>query len=780
MRILVAIGCVLLFQFIWWFADINHVGHPVLFWLLTFSLGFKFLRTLHEWYHYVSVREPVAPVWKPTYAPTVDVLTTACPGEPYDMIVRTLQAMKAIRYPHTSYLCDEGNDPYLRRVCEQLGVVHVTRIEKTHAKAGNINNALRGATGELCVVLDPDHVPTPDFLDEVVPYFQDAQVGFVQVVQAYGNQHESLVARGAAEQTYHFYGPLLMGMNAYNTAQAIGANCTFRRAALDSIGGHASGLTEDMHTAMRLHAKKWKGVYVPKVLSRGLVPASLAAFYSQQLKWSRGAFDLLFKVYPRLFADFSWRQRIHYLLLPLYFFSGVVTLIDLTVPMVSMITTSFPWRVGLVEFAIHIFPFTVVSLLIRACAQRWLREPHEAGLHLAGGILRVGSWWVYSLGWLYAILNIKVPYIPTPKEGRPSTEWLISLPNLIAALLLIAAAKYGRGLSLTQATQFMSVLVLFNAAILLTAVAMAQHGIQEYLIGLAAKPQPLRKLLLALDQLRANVSRDFIGWLRPAASGVAVGLLVLYGTASFLLYSYTSHYMTMEEQWWPTRRDTGLHLGQMVAAPAATSALAHVDIMALDMPTNSTPQQLQVLRQSLEQHPNVSLLTFSIGTVPLDTASLLQLDQLQLAKLDKPVMVRPLLTATSPAQYRRDWQKMVRHFAQADRPNILWVWTPPKADSLKTYFPGINYVNWVAVDGRQTPTEPAEWYSPIRAQLAPNIELHSKPVLLLMSATEKARLAPNQLAKVYPEVQAVVFDVPGNGVAKQPNYTSISKTAGTE
>ena len=60
----------------------------------------------------------------------------------------------------------------------------------------------------------------------------------------------------------------MMGMNAYNTAQAIGANCTFRRAALDSIGGHAAGLTEDMHTAMRLHAQGWKS----RVRARGREP----------------------------------------------------------------------------------------------------------------------------------------------------------------------------------------------------------------------------------------------------------------------------------------------------------------------------------------------------------------------------------------------------------------------------------------------------------------------------------------------------------------------------
>ena len=132
--------------------------------------------------------------------------------------------------------------------------------------------------------------------------------GVVEAWVQFEKEISVLIARGAAEQTYHFYGPLMMGMNAYGTAMAIGANCTFRRAALDGIGGHAAGLTEDMHTAMRLHAAGWKSVYAPVVVSRGLVPSTLAAYYGQQLKWARGAFELLFCVYPRLWPRFTWAQ----------------------------------------------------------------------------------------------------------------------------------------------------------------------------------------------------------------------------------------------------------------------------------------------------------------------------------------------------------------------------------------------------------------------------------------------------------------------------------------
>ncbi|PIQ20597.1 MAG: cellulose synthase, partial [Cytophagales bacterium CG18_big_fil_WC_8_21_14_2_50_42_9] len=210
-RFLIVLGLLALIQFLWWFFKPGHIGYPPLYWLLTFSLIFKILRMLHEWYHYFSIHVPKRPTTDYNY--TVDILTTACPGEPQQMIIDTLEAIQAITYPHTAYLCDEGDDPVLKEACRRLGVVHVTRTEKVNAKAGNINNALRQATGEICVILDPDHIPVPQFLDRVLPYFEDEKIGYVQVVQAYYNKHESIVAYGAAEQTYHFYGPMMMSMD---------------------------------------------------------------------------------------------------------------------------------------------------------------------------------------------------------------------------------------------------------------------------------------------------------------------------------------------------------------------------------------------------------------------------------------------------------------------------------------------------------------------------------------------------------------------------------------
>jgi len=784
MRILVGLGVFFLIRFSWWFIASSPVGFVPLFWLLTVSLCFALLHIGYEWYHYVNIKEPVIERVNSTL--TVDVLTTACPGEPLAMIEQTLRAMKAIRYPHTDYLCDEGNDPYLQALCKELNVVYVTRKIKTNAKAGNINNALEGATGEICVVLDPDHVPAPDFLDHVLPYFSDLTVGFVQVVQSYGNQDEGLVALGAAQQTYYFYGPLMMGMNTYGTVQAIGANCTFRRAALDSIGGHAAGLTEDMHTAMRLHASGWKSVYAPRVLSKGLVPSSLAAYYSQQLKWSRGAFDLLLRVYPRLFPRFSWSQRLHYLLLPLYFLSGIITLIDLAIPIASLVLYQFPWHIPILEFLLYALPLAGIVFLIRHYAQQWLREPHEAGLHLTGGFLRVGTWWVYSIGFIYALLRIKVPYIPTPKEGKAENEWKLSFPNILVAFMSLVAAGYGISISKTNATKMMAGFAITNAIILLIVVFMGQHALIRNLSKKAS-----RLFGTNLHQRFSRFSTSFTSTLEVALRQYSLPIAaILLVSATFsdvmVLAKHAQSKEQLAEKWIRTGGND-VHFGVVLSNQdnqrpfsdqdvyqSIPQASSPSQIVALDVSTINSSGLPVSLIQSLHQRHIVPLLTWSIDAGHTPPWALITQ---QLQQVEGKVMLKPLLTTHSSSAYRREWQLLVSRIQNAGGTNAVWVWSPPQHDSLIHYFPGAHYIDWIAADYRyQTVPEvcnATSAYQKMRLQLSSQIELHSKPVLLVATPvfTQQTAAQSDAMLSDYREIKAVLYRYPSPN-----NRITVSQT----
>lgn len=465
LRLMIFIGAGSMAWFLYCLLDPGQIGYAPFYWILMAGIFFNCLKILHEWYHYLHITVPPTPPAIRNF--TVDIFTTFCPGEPYEMIVETLTAVQAIRYPHTTYLCDEANDPYLKEVCRQLGVRHITRNNRKDAKAGNINNALQYASGELCVVLDPDHVPAPDLLDPIVPHFNDDRIGFVQIVQAYSNLGDSMIAKGAGQQTFQFYGPMMMTMNRYGTVLAIGANCTFRRKALDAIGGHAAGLAEDMHTAMQLHAKGWRSVYVPAVLTRGLVPVTLSAYYKQQLKWARGTFELLVTTFPRLFRHFTWRQRLHYATIPFHYFSGVIFFINFLIPILSLSMGLIPLKVDLQSFILLGLPFVSATLLIRHFVQRWVMEEGERGFHVVGGLLLIGTWWIYILGLCYTLVRRKVPYIPTPKDGNEADNWQLNLPNIAVAAASLAAIGYGLYLDWTPYAWIMGGIAAMNCGIML-------------------------------------------------------------------------------------------------------------------------------------------------------------------------------------------------------------------------------------------------------------------------------------------------------------------------
>ncbi|WP_226915638.1 glycosyltransferase family 2 protein [Hymenobacter siberiensis] len=780
MRWLVGIGIISLIYFGWWFFANLRIGFPLLFWPLALSIGFKLLLVLHEWAHYVQVRVPVPPAYTPPVR-RVDVMTTAFPGEPLDMIIHTLEAMQAIRYPHTSYLCDEGDDPVLRAACLRLGIIHVTRLVKTDAKAGNINHALQQATGEVCVVLDPDHAPTTDFLDQVMPYFEDERIGFVQVVQAYSNQAESLVARAAAEQTYHFYGPLMMGMNGYGTVQAIGANCTFRRAALDSIGGHAVGLTEDMHTAMCLHAAGWRSVYVPEIVSRGLVPASLAAFYSQQLKWSRGAFDLLFRVYPKLFTRFTWSQRIHYLVLPLYFFSGVIALLDLSIPLVSLGISQFPWLVSLNALIRHAFPLLGMALLIRFYAQRWMREPGEGGLHLAGGFLLVGTWWVYTLGFLYAVLGIQVPYLPTPKVGRKYNEWALALPNILFALLLLAACVHSQlvdatGYATSQYIITMMVVSVASAGVLLAATVMGLHRTVFHFMRELAK-LPFRGMAMGLHRLQNKLGRLLAG----SVSMYSL-LIALIGVSSVFFFTYRQQQWLLQvpPEWLLNGGGNETHIGREATPTVDSDTEASTKwkiglpfnsfqtstINALTLPAIDPATRLPLQVYKLASKHQIMMITWTVSAQELQNANYWPQLVRQLMVVPGPLLLRPLLQSPSPDRYRRDWALMASTFRAAKVPNVLWVWTPEAADPLLKKFPGVANVNWMATPLVADTLSIS--FAELRRHLVSNL-VNQVPVLLLAPpATGKLSTIANRIAWQYPEIKIVVFAAPKPSISTSP------------
>jgi cellulose synthase (UDP-forming) len=168
---------------------------------------------------------------------TVDVLITTY-NEPLDLVMTTARAALAIRYPHRTWILDDGARPDLRAAAEAVGIGVITRTADwegmpRHAKAGNLNNALMTLEGEFLVILDADQVPEPSLLDRTLGYFTDERMALVQTPQFFVNVPPS---DPLGSQAPLFYGPIQQGKDGWNAAFFCGSNAVLRREALMQLG----------------------------------------------------------------------------------------------------------------------------------------------------------------------------------------------------------------------------------------------------------------------------------------------------------------------------------------------------------------------------------------------------------------------------------------------------------------------------------------------------------------------------------------------------------------
>ncbi len=210
------------------------------------ALWFAIPLLMAETYAFVDMCLFVFMMWKPRQheaspAPddaTVDVFITTY-KEDIDLVAETAQAAVAIRYPHNTYVLDDGNRPAMRQACEEIGCGYITRGPEwenrpRHAKAGNVNNALMQTDGEFILILDADQIPEPEILDNTLGYFRDDErLAFVQTPQFFYNVPES---DPFGSQAPLFYGPIQQGKDGWNATFFCGSNAILRREALFQLG----------------------------------------------------------------------------------------------------------------------------------------------------------------------------------------------------------------------------------------------------------------------------------------------------------------------------------------------------------------------------------------------------------------------------------------------------------------------------------------------------------------------------------------------------------------
>jgi cellulose synthase (UDP-forming) len=361
--------------------------------------------------------------------PRVDVLVPTY-NEPVDMVTLTLTACTQLHYPKHKlnvFVLDDGGttqkqedpDPAraaaarrraqeLKAAAASLGVHYLTRERNVHAKAGNINAAL-GATidtgqprrtsaghnpglgeprpgGELVLILDCDHVPTKDFLQNTVGFFiADEKLACVQTPHFFINPTPVEKNLGTYTESpgenEMFYGGIQLGLDFWNASFFCGSAALLRRRHLMAIGGLVEDtVTEDAGTALKLHAKGFNSVYLNKAMIMGLSPESFDSFIIQRSRWAEGMIQILLLRSPLWTRGLSMAQRVCYLNACMFWLFGFARMIFFLSPLMFLVFNLRVYNASLTQVLVYAVPHLVASYFVSNQLYGKLRHPFYSEL----------------------------------------------------------------------------------------------------------------------------------------------------------------------------------------------------------------------------------------------------------------------------------------------------------------------------------------------------------------------------------------------------------------
>jgi cellulose synthase (UDP-forming) len=386
----------------------------------------------------------------PALWPDVDVYIPTY-NEPLSVVGPTVLAAKNLDWPADRlhiYLLDDGRRETMREFAEQAGVGYLDRPDNSHAKAGNLNHALLKTGADFVAIFDCDHLPVRSFLQLTMgAMVEDPRCAMVQTPHHFFSadpfERNLRTFRRVPNEGSLFYGLVQDGNDFWNATFFCGSCAVLRRGALMEIGGVAvETVTEDAHTALKLHRLGYRTAYINVTQAAGLATESLSQHVSQRIRWARGMAQIFRLDNPLLGRGLSLMQRLCYSNSMLHFFYGIPRLIFLTAPLAYLFFEMHIIRSPALIFALYLLPHLMLPHITTARMQGAYRHSFWAEVYET-----VLAWYI-TLPTLVAFVDpARGKFNVTVKGGRnerTQIDWHISRPYL--ALVGLNAAGFLVGL----------------------------------------------------------------------------------------------------------------------------------------------------------------------------------------------------------------------------------------------------------------------------------------------------------------------------------------------
>ena len=445
--------------FMSWFSKNGWSNHPLLYGVISLMIIVTTINKLGRWFLLPLMKRPLP--MEPHAGMKCAVITTFVgSAESVEMLTETVRAMIAMDYPHDTWILDEDDVDQVKELCVSLGAKHFSRknmpefqqesgLFKSHCKHGNVNawlHAVGFTVYDYLASFDPDHIPEKSFLDRTLGYFIDPDVGYVQAPQQYYNQSSSIVARGAAEETYDYFSCIQMAAYGMGYPIILGAHNSHRMKALQQVGGFAPHDADDLMLTALYRNAGWKGVYVPELLAYGLTPVDWTSYLRQQRRWARSVIDLKLWHYPRISRNLSLRSQSMSFLHGLnYFHKSFIIALALALLLCMLACGTPPEAFP----AIVVTKFAFVLLLLQVLElwrqKFYLDKTTERGIHWRAGLMHMAKWPVMLLALYDALTRRRFSYETTSKVRSSRGRSGIIRQSFLIIFLTMAASLAGAG-----------------------------------------------------------------------------------------------------------------------------------------------------------------------------------------------------------------------------------------------------------------------------------------------------------------------------------------------
>lgn len=402
----------------------------------------------------------------PSLLPTVDIFIPTY-SEPEDIVKLTVTAAAQIDYPKEKiniYMLDDGGTIQKRKnpetsqtawdrhyrlksLAQTLGVRYLTRENNKHAKAGNINHALKISSGDIILILDCDHVPTKDFLKNTVGWFlKDKNLFLVQTPHFFINpttveKNIGSFSNSPGENDM-FYRQVHLGMDFWNSSYFCGSAAVLRRKYLMELGGISGNtITEDAETSLHLHNKGYNSVFIKRAMICGLSPETFDAYILQRSRWAQGMTQIFMLTNPLLAKGLTIPQKLCYFNSCFFWFFGIARFIFYLGPALFLILGLKVYYASVNQILVYALPHVISTFIVMDYFYGKVRRPFFSEIYES----------VQSIFLMPAILSVmlnpkKPTFNITPKGKKVENEFTnpmaaaflsVGLINLIAVPLAI-------------------------------------------------------------------------------------------------------------------------------------------------------------------------------------------------------------------------------------------------------------------------------------------------------------------------------------------------------